>query len=253
MGRLTGRLLLAMIVPVLLTSACQEPGGGDRDNRPQSASAWTAPPRVTAVEARRDGLTIIGDGPAGLRVVLTSEGRQPAAISIDTEGRFALPIPRPAEAQLYRLDLDEPTARRAGERLFIAPDGTAAVLAPGRAARALTETRGLTAVDHDSSELIASGVVVPGAPVSVSLDDQVARETRADATGRFVVSLGQVAVGPHTIGLAEADGPRARTTITVAPASTESLDMTPDGQGLSVSWRPAGGGAQRTWIRREKD
>ncbi len=242
-----------MLLVFLGLGACQERAAPDTQPRASVAGAWASPPRITGVAARRDSLVITGFGPPGVRVVLTAEDQAPAAISVDGDGRFALPIPRPAAPRLYRLDLDEPTARRAGERLFIAPDGTAAVLAPGGASRALIDASGLTAADHDGVELVVSGNAAPGSVISVSLDDRPARKARVDARGRFEAALGPAAPGPRRIALSTEGGPPVVTTITLTPQGDEIPSNRVDGDGLSLWWTPSGGGVQQTWIRGQKD
>ncbi|WP_162998038.1 hypothetical protein [Brevundimonas lutea] len=242
-----------MLLAFLGLGACQETAAPNTDPRAAATGAWATPPRVAGVAARGDSLVISGFGPPGVRVVLTAEDQAPAAISVDDDGRFALPIPRPAAARLYRLDLDEPTARRAGERLFIAPDGTAAVLVPGGASRALNEVSGLVAADHDGVELIISGNAAPGSVVSVVLDDRPARAGRVDAAGRYELALGAAAAGRRRIAVQVDDGPPIVTAVTLAPQGDGTPGSRVDTEGLSLWWTPPGGGIQQTWIRRQKD
>lgn len=194
-----------------------------------------------------------GQGPAAGRVLLRPRGGDPAAITVDADGRFALPLAAPEKPTLHRLELDRPSAPRPGETLALLPGGQGVVLASGSASRALSATQGVTTVDYDGADVIVAGRVSPGARVEVAADGRPRASGRADAAGRFVLALGAASEGPIHLALLIEGAPSDALSLTLVNPGSGDLTARPAGEGFSLIWPTPGGGGQLTWFRAQKD
>lgn len=234
-------------------SACDRSGAGTGQTTERGNDGWDRPPRALLVEPRRDGMLLLGEGPAGGRVLLRPQGGDPAAITIGQDGRFALPTAAPTAPTLYRLELDRPAEPRPGETLVLLPGGQGAVLASGAASRALVAVQGLTTVDYDGADLIVAGAATPEARVDLALDGGRRATGRADASGRFVLAAGPIPTGLFRLTLSVEDGPGDELSLVLVDPGAGELEATPDGPGFTLVWPTPGGGGQQTWFRAEKD
>jgi hypothetical protein len=98
---------------------------------------------------------------------------------------------------------------------------------------------------------VISGVATPGAGLGVRVDRTTRGEGKADASGRFSMSLDQpLATGTHTIQVA-GEGGEQQVVIEVSPPSppTEGpARSTRAAAGWRVEWMTPGGGLQTTQL-----
>lgn len=229
-----------MAALLALSLAACEPAAPDTAE--DTGGGWTGPARVLAAGRDGGGVRVEAQAAPRARVVLADSAGDPVAASADDEGRIVFRLASPAAPRLFAVETrDAAHGAVTLERILVLPDGQAAILAPGGAA--WVAGAGLTAVDYDGGDLIASGRAAPGARVTIVVDDRPPVSATADSAGRFVAPLGRVGAGPVRIAI---DG---RTTdLDLAAPAGDALTVVRSGPGRAVVWPLPGGGAQWTWI-----
>ncbi|THD59394.1 hypothetical protein [Phenylobacterium sp.] len=216
-----------------------------------------APPRVELVQGGIGGVTLLGSAPAGGEVRLAQPTGQALLASVDTQGRWAIAVPPANEPRIFGLSVAVRGRRAQAEGyVLVTPTGQAALLRAGTSAVRLDSLPqpGLRAVDFDRGGGMEVSAVVPaGATVVVRLDGHQAAEGRADAAGRYRVSLGGstgVKPGLHQVQL-YGDGFTDQVAVQISPAQPLAQgplhsQLTP--VGLRVDWMTPGGGVQSTLL-----
>jgi hypothetical protein len=220
-------------------------------------AAYLASPRADGVRAGPDGVTLLGQAPAGGKVRLATPAGQAMFATADAHGRWAIALPPAPEARIFGLSMtvDGRQAQAEGYVLVTA-SGQAALLRAGASAWRIDPPArpGLRAIDFDrGGGLEVSAAVPPGATVIVRLDGRQAAEGRADATGRYAASLGSSAPirpGAHQVQVfGDGFSDQASVQVTAAaPLADGPLRSQLTSAGLRVDWMTPGGGEQSTLL-----
>ncbi|MGZ6038390.1 MAG: hypothetical protein ACXWKR_06960 [Phenylobacterium sp.] len=243
---------------VLALAACgAKPPATATEGADSAAQDYLSPPAVDTVRAGPDGVTLAGTAPVGGKVRLATPTGQAMFSTVDAHGRWAIALPPAAEARIFGLSASAGARQTQAEGyLLVTPVGQAAMLRAGASALRIDPVQrpGLRTIDFDRGggvEIAAQ--VPPGATVILHLDGRQADERRADATGRYEVSLGSptpIRPGAHQI---EVRGDGFSDQVTVKVTSAEPLaqgplrsQLTPAGP--RVDWMTPGGGVQSTLL-----
>jgi hypothetical protein len=176
---------------------------------------------------------------------------------VDAAGRWAVAMPSAQEPRIFGLSATVGGRQAQAEGyLLITPSGQAALLRAGAGALRIDPPArpGLRAIDFDrGGGLEVSVSVPPGATVIVQLDGRQVAESRADASGRYVASLGTptpIRPGRHQLQVF-GDGFSDQVTLQVSPAAPLAegpLRSQLTSAGLRVDWMTPGGGVQSTLL-----
>lgn len=221
----------------------------------RSADAYLAPPRVTAAALAGGGVRLSGDAPVRARVRLASPAGEARFADADARGRWTLVLPPAETARILGLSAQAGARVVQGQGyLLVTPAGQAALLRAGAGAVRLDRLPAVVigAVDFDGEGgAVVSGQAPANANISLRLDGSQAAEGRADAAGRFSISLPQpVQAGTHGVEIA-GDGFSARASVTIsdaAPLTTGPFRSETAGAGVRADWMTPGGGLQSTVI-----
>lgn len=235
----------AALVAGLSVLAASVVAGCGQPARPQAEAApdtgWVMPPEIDEAVASGRELIVRGRASPLGRVVVSGAGGLAYAVGADTEGRFELRVPRPAQDTLFVVEA------RVGQegfpapyRLLIGADPQApiALLAIGAPTRRLDAAPGLDAVDTDGRGAMVSGRSAPKAQVVI--EGGMERRARADDTGRWRLAGSGDGTTPIRVGgfpYAPAPGGAAK------PGTLERA-----GAGWRIAWSSPGGGRQSTWF-----
>ncbi|MES2340198.1 MAG: Ig-like domain-containing protein [Pseudomonadota bacterium] len=247
------------IVAVLLLTACDAEAPrvpiAPRKEPAAQAAGYVVPAMVTRVEAGPAGLTLTGRAPAGAPVRLASPDGAAMAAEADDKGVWRLVVPAAAQPRLFGLSSTQGTRTVQAEGyLLLTPDGRGYLLRSGAGAVRVGAAPGLaiTAFDFDrEGAAVVSGAAPPSATITVRADGRQSADGRANAAGRFAISLSQpLAPGDHTLKIFS-DGAENSATIDTSPAAALvdgpfRSSATP--AGLRVDWMTPGGGVQSTVI-----
>jgi hypothetical protein len=245
----------------LALAAC---GQGDESWKPAERSAagtateagYLAPPGVTA--ARRDGAVVRIEGSAapGARVRLAPPSGEPIFVRADGGGRWRARLTPSQPVHLFGLSMTQAgrTAQSEGY-IMLTAEGQIAQLRAGAGATSLAPASAaprILAVDYDrDGGAVVSGVAAPGATLRLRVDRAQRGETKADARGRFAISLTEpLAMGVHEVEVA-GDGGEDVLPVEITPIGSVGAGpylgrRTPFG--WRVDWMPPGGGLQTTLI-----
>jgi hypothetical protein len=215
------------------------------------------PPQLDTVLVGPDGINLGGAAPAGGKVRLATPAGQASFATVDADGRWTLVLPPAAEPRIFGLSVSARGRQVQAEGyVLVTPQGQAALLRGGASAlRVDSPARpGLRAIDFDRGGGVEVSVQAsPKATVILRFDGHEAAEGRADATGRYVASLGAqtpIRPGAHQIQVS-GDGFSDQVTVQLSPAAPLAQgparsQLTP--AGLRVDWMTPGGGVQSTLI-----
>lgn len=246
-------------VTLLALAACgaRPPAAGQAaDTQGQEASALT-PPQVDLVRVTPAGVTVGGSAPALGQVRLASPAGQALFAAADANGRWIITLPAATEPRIFGLSVGGRGGRIQAEGyMLVTARGEVALLRAGAAAVRVDPPAhpGLRVIDFDRGggvEVVAQ--VMPRATVILRLDGHQVAEGRADATGRYVASLGSpnpVPPGSHQVQVS-GDGFDDSVTAQLSPAAPLAngpvrSQLTP--AGLRVDWMTPGGGVQSTLL-----
>jgi hypothetical protein len=242
-------------------------GGCDGEAwRPEPATAnvekttpqadYLKPPSVLSAIRQADEVMVEGQAAPEASVRLGAPTGEALVGKADAAGRWRLVAPVADEPRLYGLSmtLDGRTVQAEGY-LMLTPGGGAVLLRAGAGADVMTKGSSsprILAVDYDQGGGgVISGVATPGAGLGVRVDRTTRGEGKADASGRFSMSLDQpLATGTHTIQVA-GEGGEQQVVIEVSPPSppTEGpARSTRAAAGWRVEWMTPGGGLQTTQL-----
>jgi hypothetical protein len=225
------------------------PGEADYIHPPQILAASADPGGGVTLSGRADGL---------VRVRLSSPDGEAYGSTARGDGAWNIPIP-PTQG-IREFGLSEVIGARAvqGEGyVAVIPGGrpAAVLLRAGSGAVALIEPQAslkLETIDVDTGGgATVSGVAKPGAPVHVILDGAGAGEARADAAGRYAVTLTVLLKpGAHQIVVETANAVDQAGVAVSAPPPISGLPFHGGRQAGSwrIDWVTPGGGVQSTII-----
>jgi hypothetical protein len=164
-------------------------------------------------------------------------------------------LPAAAKARVFGLsDVADGRRVQAQGYVLVSETGAATLLRAGVGSVVLSvaDTPRLLCVDFDrQGGAVVSGAAPPDASVSIRIDGRPGPVGRADATGRFHLSLAQPLTGGRRQIRVLGDNFDLEATIDATPAA--ELGRAPfravrTHDGLRVDWLTPGGGLQSTWI-----
>jgi hypothetical protein len=252
------RPLAALIVATLL-SGCGEatPSALAPAEAPSAGgqAGYLTPPAVVTSRLEGAGIALSGTAPPKSRVRLATPQGEALFAEADGKGAWRLTVPSAGEARIFGLSATtgERTAQGEGYLLLTAA-GEAVLLRAG--AGALRIGRGgasrVDAVDFDrDGRAVVSGRAPANAELRIHVDGGQTAEGRADAQGRYAISLPEpIAAGPHQI---DVFGDAAENSIAIdarpaAPISNGPFRSAAVPGGLRVDWMTPGGGLQSTLL-----
>lgn len=220
-----------------------------------SANGYLQPPVVTTVAVGNEGVTVTGTARPKASVRLGSPNGEAVTVRADGEGRWTIPLPPAGEARIYGVSLtSDGRAAQAEGYLLIGPNGQAATLRAGAGAVRLDRGKALrvSAIDFDrDGGALVSGEAPAGAALAIRFDGTEAAQGRANAQGRFSISLPTPAQpGVHQVQVFDG-GMSDSAQVTVSDAETPTsgpvrAQTTPEG--LRIDWMTPGGGVQSTLL-----
>jgi hypothetical protein len=220
-------------------------------------AGYLAPPRVDEVRATSGSVVLSGAAPVGGKVRLASPAGQAMIATADGKGRWTVSLPAAPAARIFGLSATVGGRQAQAEGyVLLTPGGEAALLRAGAGALRISPSKrsGLNALDFDrGGGLEVSATVQPGATVIVQLDGRQAAEGRADANGRYNVSLGSpnpIRAGTHLVKVF-GDGFSDQVALQMSPAAPLAegpLRSQFTAAGLRVDWMTPGGGIQSTLL-----
>jgi hypothetical protein len=251
---------IAAVLMALTLCACggkPPPTAAAGEGTDTGAHDYLRPPQVDTVRAGAGVVTLAGSAPAGGKVRLASPVGQAMFSNVDANGRWTIALPPSAEARIFRLSASAGARQAEAEGyVLVTPSGQAALLRAGASAVRIDPALrpGLRAVDFDrAGGLEISVQAAPGATVILRLDGRQADERRADANGRYEVSLGSptpIRPGAHQIQVS-GDGFADQVTAQTSPAQPLAqgpLRSQLTSAGLRADWMTPGGGVQSTLL-----
>jgi hypothetical protein len=251
-------------VAVVALGGCD--GGGGEAWRPEPASAdpekttpqadYLKPPGVLSAVRQAEQVVVEGQAAPEASVRLGAPTGEALVGKADAAGRWRLVAPVAAEPRLYGLSMTlEGRTVQAEGYLMLTPSGGAVLLRAGAGAEVMAKASSsplILAVDYDQGGGgVISGVATPGAGLGVRVDRATRGEGKADAAGRFSVSLSQaLEVGSRVIQVA-GEGGEQQIVLEVVPPRPPSggpvrSTLTPSG--WRVDWMTPGGGVQTTQL-----
>ena len=249
--------LLSVLCTTLLFGACDVRRDDAAAIAPSTDAdlGYVTPPSVTSVARVGSVLNLEGRASPTARVRLANPGGQAMEASADKDGQWRMTLEQKSEAAIYGL------SQRVGGRtlqaegyVLVTPAGQAVLLRAGAGALSIGAAPrvGLTAIDVDrDGGAVVSGRTTVGGFVGARVDGRPVGDGKADAAGRFSLSLtGPLAPGRHGLKVV-GDGLNQVLSIDATPAAPlrdgpfrAKLDLA----GLRVDWMTPGGGVQTTLI-----
>lgn len=252
--------LTAAVLAALALAGCggKHAPASAAESAEAGAQDYLSPPQVDTVRAGPGGVTLAGTAMVGGKVGLAAPAGQAMFSTVDAKGRWAIALPPAAEARIFRLAANADGRQTEAEGyLLVTPSGQAALLRAGASAVRIDPAPriGLRTVDFDrGGGMEIAAETAPGATVIVRLDRRQVAESRADAAGRYEVSLSSprqpIPPGAHEIQIS-GDGFNDQATVQVSPAAPLAQgplrsQLTP--AGLRVDWMTPGHGVQSTLL-----
>lgn len=248
---------LALAAAILAGCGGKPPPNGDAADLSAQEGGYLAPPKVDLVGPSASGVMLSGSAAAGGQVRLASPAGQATFAPAGARGRWTIVLPPAAEPRILGLSVSANGRQAQAEGyVLVTPSGQAALLRSGVGALRIDKAArpGLRTIDFDrGGGLEISAQVTPQATVIVRLDDRQAAEGKADATGRYQVSLanaGPIRLGGHQVQVF-GDGFSDRVafqTTAAAPLAQGPLRSQLTSAGLRVDWLTPGGGVQSTLL-----
>ena len=251
------RVLIPIVAVVLLTACGVEaprvPIAPKKE--PVAEAGYVTPPMVTRIETTAAGVILTGSAPADAPVRLASPDGASLSASADGKGVWRLTMAPAATPRLFGLSTTQGSRTiQAQGYLLLTSEGLAYQLRAGAGAIRVgpVAAPAITAFDFDrEGAAMVSGVAQAGTAITVRADGRQSADGRANATGRFAISLTQpLTPGVHTIKIFNDDAENSATIDTSPAASLTDgpfrSSRTP--AGLRVDWMTPGGGVQSTVI-----
>ncbi len=248
----------AAALGALVLAACgAKPPSVAAEGAEATAQDYLSPPKVDTVRAGPGGVTLAGTASVGGKVRLATPIGQAMFSTVDAHGRWVIALPPAADARIFGVSASTGGRQTQAEGyLLVTPDGKAAMLRAGASALRIDPVArpGLRSIDFDRGGGVeVAAQVSPGATVILHLDGRQADERRADANGRYEVSLGSptpIRPGAHQIEV-RGDGFADQVAVRVSPAQPLAQgplrsQLTPAGP--RVDWMTPGGGVQSTLL-----
>ncbi|WP_340643863.1 Ig-like domain-containing protein [Phenylobacterium sp.] len=251
------RVLIPIVAAMLLTACGAEaprvPIAPKKE--PAAETGYITPPMVTRVETTATAVILTGSARADASIRLASPEGESLAAAADSKGVWRLTVAPAPKPRLFGLSTTQGVRTiQAQGYLLLTPQGLAYQLRAGAGAIRIgpVAAPAITALDFDrEGAAMVSGVAPAGTAIMVRADGHQSADGRADATGRFSISLTQpLTPGVHTIKIFN-DGAESAATIDTSPAAslTEGpFRSTGTSAGLRVDWMTPGGGVQSTVI-----
>jgi hypothetical protein len=247
---------------ILLLTACDSGDAAWRAQSDQAAADTTAeagylaPPAVTASRLEGNVVLIEGTAAPNARVRIAPPLGQPIFVEANAKGAWTADLPVSGPVQLFGLSMTEAgRGAQAEGYLMLTAEGRAAQLRAGAGAVSLapaSETPRILTLDYDrEGGAMVSGVAKPGVALGLRVDRAARGETKADARGRFSISLTEpLPPGAHEI---EVSGEGGEDTLRAEITPAGDLGAGPYAGrrtpfGWRVDWMPPGGGVQTTLI-----
>jgi len=249
---------MAAAAVAALLFGCSAPTAPQKPSQKGEAPAdagYLSAPVLLAVTPAADHVRLDGLAQPKAQVRLASPTGEAVFTKTDGEGRWRLDAPVSAQARLLGLSAEADGRRLQAQGYVLITDrGGGALLRSGAGAEVFAHPGPprLLAVDFDrEGGAIVSGVAPAESALSVRVDARPGPVGRADAAGRFSLSLAQpLSGGAHEIQIL-GDAFDESATIDAAPAPPvegAAFRATRTPLGLRVDWMTPGGGLQSTWI-----
>ena len=250
---------LAALLAALSLAACDgKPLTPAEEAPPADDPAYLTPPMPQAVQAVGEGWRLSGTAPPAAQVRLATPQGEALTAAADPQGRWAIVLKPSTETRIFGLSATAKGRQLQSEGyVLLTPKGQAAVLRAGAGARRIDAAArpGLRAIDFDRGGGLEISATAPaGASLAVRLDERQVGTGRADAAGRYEVSLPQqgsqarVLAGAHQAQVF-GDGISDSVAFQVTPAAPlvdGPLRSQLTSAGLRVDWMTPGGGVQST-------
>ena len=256
-GKAAAALAIAIAALVLNACGAEPPKTTQGSEATPQEAGYLAPPRVDGVRRGPGGMVLSGAATPGGKLRLATPAGQAMSATADRQGRWAITLPAAAEPRLFGLSVTVGDRQAQAEGyILVTPEGQAALLRAGAGAQRIDPPArpGLRAIDFDrGGGLEVSAAAAPGATVILRLDGRQVAEGRADAKGRYGVSLGSptpIRPGTHEVQV-YGDGFSDQLAVKLSPAAPLAdgpvhSQLTP--AGLRVDWMTPGGGEQSTLL-----
>lgn len=257
-----GSPLGAGLTSVLVLAGC---GQGEEAWAPPAERAaadttaeagYLAPPTITSARLIGEAVRVEGVAAPGARVRIAPPRGEPILIQADIRGRWRARLTPSQPVHLFGLSMTQ--AGRAAQSegyIMMTAEGQVAQLRAGAGAVSLAEPSSrpkILAVDYDrDGGAVVSGIASPGVTLGLRVDRAQRGETKADARGRFSISLTEpLAMGSREIEVA-GEGGEDMLSVDITPIAGVGAGpyvgrRTP--YGWRVDWMPPGGGIQSTLI-----
>lgn len=219
-------------------------------------AGYLAPPTITSARAEGQAVRVEGAAAPNARVRIAPPRGEPILVQADARGRWQALLTASQPVHLFGLSMSQgPRTAQSEGYMMMTAEGRVAQLRAGAGAVSLagpSERPTVLAVDYDrEGGAVVSGVASPGSALSLRVDRERRGETRADARGRFSISLAEpLTMGAHQIEVSGEGGedvlPVEITPIGDVGAGPYVGRRTPFG--WRVDWMPPGGGVQTTLI-----
>jgi hypothetical protein len=236
----------------------------DRAPAPKSAQAtaadagYLAPPAPDLVQVTGTGLRLSGSAPPGGKVRLATPEGQALFAEVGQDGRWTIPLPPLAHAQIFGLSVSvKGRVAQAEGYVVVTPQGQAGLLRAGAGARRIDKAGklGIHAIDFDRGGGVEVSAKAPArTAVMLRLDGRLAAQGEADGSGRYSASLPtqgsstEIRPGAHQLQVS-GEGFSDSVVFEVSPPAP--LEQQParsqlTSAGLRVDWMTPGGGVQST-------
>jgi hypothetical protein len=258
---------LALAAWALLAAACGRGGAWPAAAPPAPPPApdpgYRAPPEMTGLTHGADGAVALqGRAMPSAQVRLASPAGARVETTADGSGAWSAALGPVSEPTLYGLSAEAGGRRVQAEGYVAVMPGlpTVALLRAGAGARALDAGRTglrILAIDMDGAGVaVVSGRAGANAPLRIMVDGAMAMEGRAEAGGRFSLTLPKaLPPGPHRIQVMTMTGVTQADLQASAPRTPPEGPYlaTPQGVNWRIDWITPGGGPQTTLLLADAD
>ncbi|HEX6861143.1 MAG TPA: hypothetical protein VF138_13205 [Caulobacteraceae bacterium] len=247
---------------VLLLAACGQEGETWTAQAAQGAAdstaeaGYLAPPAVTSARLEGEAVRVEGTAAPNARVRIAPPRGEPILVPAGADGHWGALLTPSQPVHLFGLSMTEDgKSAQAEGYVMMARDGAVAQLRAGAGAVVLagpSDRPTILALDYDrEGGAVVSGVARPGATLGLRVDRAARGETRADAKGRFSISLTEpLAMGAHQVEVF-GDGGADTRRVAISPAG--DIGAGPylgerTAFGWRIDWMTPGGGVQTSYI-----
>ena len=253
-----GQAAGALVAAAVVLAACGRPAPGPAVAQAASPrSDYLASPEPRSATPTAGGVMLAGVGQPDAMIRLASPDGSAIGAAAGHDGAWTLTAPGGDTIRLYSLSEDL-GGRLLRARGYIAltplPGPAAATLRPGSAVEPLGAPGGglrIAAVDFDrSGAAVASGSARPQASVRLALDGADAGDDRADAAGRYTVTLAEaLKPGRHVLTATSPGNAAVNAAFDAAPAAPITrppFSAARQDGAWRLDWMTPGGGVQTT-------